>query len=322
MAYRKLVTDNLNRQFEEAEASGTCLTCGGSNKASKYLLYRLSSGCAIRTYSGLYARAEYWNGLTKREQMQHIIRSLSQMHPCWIFSHTSAAIMQNLEVPWSIYQPIHYQTTLKSRNSRNKLLVQHRVDKPVGLKQNGACITSVEQTVIDCAALLSFQQALPIADSALHLGLTSKAYLNSYLEARSNKRGARKAKHVIDFAEHLAENGGESAVRAVMIESGLPLPELQVQIANPFNCGHYYYVDFMFTRSDGVKVAFELDGREKYQSASMLQGRSSIDAMMDERQREAAITSQGIRVVRLGFADATNPAALLRCLAQYGIYPA
>lgn len=162
---------------------------------------------------------------------------------------------------------------------------------------------------------------MPIIDSALHQGATNKNRLNSCLANNAERRGIRKAKRAIKLADSRPDNGGESRVRAIMIECGLPLPQLQVPIPNPEKPGHYYYADFLFTLQDGTRIAMELDGQEKYQKQPADNKRSVMQAMMAERQREAAITAQGIRVVRFGYREACNHKFLLERLSHYGIIP-
>lgn len=320
MPLRKNATNQLAALFAQAEAERMCLHTDGS-LVGKALNRRTKTGEVVRVFSGLYVRASYWQTLSKREQMRHIIRTLATMHPNWVFSHSSAAIMYSLEVSFALYYPIHFCLNPLGGSNYAKEFKCHRLTHPIALDVAGTAVTSIEQTVVDCAAEYPFGEALAIADSALHQGLTDKARLLNYLENRTNRRGVRKAQRVIAHADARAESGGESIVRAVMIEAGLPTPELQAPIANIERPGHNYYVDFMFTRSDGGKVAVELDGREKYHDMAMTGGRDATGVMMAERQREAAITAEGVRVVRFSFRDACNPQVLLPRLAKYGIAP-
>lgn len=320
MAFREEISNKLDILFNDAEAQGL-LVHAKQPLIYKALNKRVKAGTVVKVFAGLFVRVSYWQTLSKREQMRHIIRTLATMHPNWVFSHSSAAIMYNLEVSFALYYPMHYYTHLDIYAKSTPLFIQHRVNRPIALDVAGTAVTSIEQTVVDCAAEYPFGEALAIADSALHQGLTDKARLLNYLENRTNRRGVRKAQRVIAHADARAESGGESIVRAVMIEAGLPTPELQAPIANIERPGHNYYVDFMFMRSDGGKVAVELDGREKYHDMAMTGGRDATGVMMAERQREAAITAEGVRVVRFSFRDACNPQVLLPRLAKYGIAP-
>lgn len=320
MTYQHAKETQLAKLFQEAEDRRECLLLPCRNDAAA-LMRRLRTADIARPFRGMYARRHYWNQLSPDQRAQHVIRALSSRYSDRIFSHASAAIMHGLDVSWRLLKPLHVLTGYSVAHAKNPDVKFHRTKTPVGYRKNGANITSVEQTVVDCAAYYSFRFSLGIADSALHQGLTDKDRLQNYLFSRENRRGARKAKRVIKYADARADNSGESMVRAIMLECGLPVPELQVPIENVLNPGHFYYADFMFTRPDGTKVVVELDGKDKYQKFEMTHGKSSIDVIMNEREREAAITSHGILVARFKFEDACNPKVLVRRLGSYGIVP-
>lgn len=306
-------SSRLNSMFDKAEKKLRCLNL--LDKADQRVLaLRTESGEVVRPFRGMYARYSYWENLTNREQIQHVVRTLAYAHPSWIFTHATAAFMYSLEVPLRLCYPIHYVTDSHSVNKPREQLVQHHLKVVNSSEVNSVCTSSIEQTVVDCAAEYSLQNSLPIVDSALHVSLTSKDRLRSYLNNRTCRRGVRQASFVIKYADGRPDSGGESAVRALMHELNLPEPELQAQIPNLEKPGHFYYADFLFTRADGTQVAMELDGQAKY-------GRDSLQTMMAERQREAAITALGIQVVRFSFAQAMNAQFLLRRLANYGIVP-
>lgn len=320
MAYQIHTTSRLESLFLDAENNRVCLHSLNASDRSA-IARRSCIGAFSKPSRGIYVRKNYWESLTKQDQARHLIKTYSQMRPSWIFSHSSSALIHHLEVPREIVLPIHYQTSTDGIKGSGPLVRHHKSSYSTRQLKDGIAINSVEQTVVDCAAEYPFQLALPIADSALHQGLTDKKRLTAYLQSRTNKRGIRKATRIIAIADPRPDNGGESRIRALMLELGLPEPELQAQIPNPERPGHYYYVDFLFTRPDGVKVAMELDGLEKYRNISMTGGKDTLHVMMAERQREAAITSHGIQMVRFGYNQALDSRFLLRRLALYGIAP-
>lgn len=306
--------------FEAAEAKGILLAA--SNKLdAEALARRVRSGSVHKAFRGLFARKGYWDTLSQTQRGQHIIRTLSMLHPSWVFSHSSAALMYGLDVNTRIMVPLHYLIIGSRGGVSNSRLVRHRVSEPMGQIKNGANITLLEQTVIDCAAYYPFKYALGIVDSALKQGLTDKKKLNNCLANRQNSRGLREARRVISLADSRSDNGGESYVRALIIEAGMPIPELQVPFENPRKPGSFYYADFLFKREDGTLVVLELDGQQKYIDEAMNKGRGMLGVMMQEREREAAITSYGVQIARLSFKQASNPEVLQSTLASYGIYP-
>lgn len=320
MPYRAAVDSKLDRLFRAVEESQECFSPNNVNEANA-VRRRLKTGSLIKVYYGLYARSEYWNAISRRQQIQHVIRALSKLHPSWVFSHSSAAAMHNLEVSYQLYWPVHYQTDISRSNRKNNKLINHRVQRVAGQEKNGALVCSCEQTVVDCAAEFPFKYALAIADSSLHQGLTSKEKLESYLDSRLNRRNVNKARKVIALADSRPDSGGESVVRAIMHELHLPEPELQAQIPNPERPGHNFYLDYLFTNPNGIKVGMELDGIDKYADQTMTKGRSAIQVLAEEQHREMLITSHGIQLVRFTYREACNTGLLLSRLSHYGITP-
>jgi hypothetical protein len=81
-------------------------------------------------------------------------------------------------------------------------------------------VTTPLQTVIDCLRTLPLREALAVADSALHAGHINHDEL---LDAVAKLRGAhrRRIQHVAELADGRAESVLESALRALLIESGI-----------------------------------------------------------------------------------------------------
>lgn len=107
--------------------------------------------------------------------------------------------------------------------------------------------------------------------------------------------------------------------RAIMIEHGFMLPELQVSIENPDNPGHPWRCDFFWELPDGTIVVGELDGGEKYVNPAMAHGRDALQVMRDERLRESGMTLAVDRVMRFTFSDVANEARLVALLERFGI---
>ena len=168
---------------------------------------------------------------------------------------------------------------------------------------DGILVTSLEDTIVDCLLELGFREGLAIADAGLaRLGIDA-----AELDALISKRGRHRpgVRHALETARHAdahSESGGESMARALMIEHGFMLPELQVLIENP-----------------GTIVVGELDGGEKYVNPAMTHGRDVLQVMRDERLRESGMTLAVDRVMRFTFSDVANEARLVALLERFGI---
>jgi very-short-patch-repair endonuclease len=87
-------------------------------------------------------------------------------------------------------------------------------------------VTTPLRTVVDCARLLPFDEALAIADSALRSGLVTREELD---EVRVRGAGAGAVRRVVRHADARAANPFESVLRALCIEAGLPVePQREV----------------------------------------------------------------------------------------------
>jgi very-short-patch-repair endonuclease len=87
-------------------------------------------------------------------------------------------------------------------------------------------VTTPLRTILDCARLMPFDQALAIADSALRAGSVTREDLDS-LDVRG--AGSAAIRRVLRHANGLAANPFESVLRALCIEAGLEV-EVQAEI--------------------------------------------------------------------------------------------
>lgn len=90
-------------------------------------------------------------------------------------------------------------------------------------------VTTVQRTVLDCAADLPFPEALALADHALRLGMVSSQLLRAAgLAWAGHRRG--NVLRVVTSADRRAESGFESALRALAIEAAGPCFQPQVVV--------------------------------------------------------------------------------------------
>lgn len=100
----------------------------------------------------------------------------------------------------------------------------------------------------------------------------------------------------VDLADGRAESPLETRGRLRIVGSGLPTPELQVEIRA--GGGLIAVVDAWF---DDAAVAVEFDGRVKY--TDPWRGRSPEQVLWDEKRREDELRSLDIRLLRVADAD-------------------
>lgn len=197
-------------------------------------------------------------------------------------------------------------------------------------------VTSLETTVAECLRDAPFRRGLAIADSALRSAQLSDGLgaqlcagrsaqlcadsIEALLEGPYRRHpGVRKAKKTLSHADGRAESGGESMIRAAMIEQGFMVPELQIEFTDPVDPSRHFRVDFLWTLPDGRRVIGEFDGKAKYEAEEMTVGRSRSEVEDAERQRESRLTLLGMPVVRFNARDLRTPALFARKLRVAGI---
>jgi len=169
-----------------------------------------------------------------------------------VLSHTSAAFAWRL--PLLTTPPKPHVTIPPNRNAKaGPPAVIHWANLPATDRRRGR--TSLERTVIDCARMLPFGEALAVADAALATGrLTAEELSAAALHSRG--RGRSNAVDVAAAADARSESFLESMLRSLMVTAGIGGFEPQVHVITP---GGQARVDL---GNRAVKVAVEAEGYE------------------------------------------------------------
>jgi predicted transcriptional regulator of viral defense system len=154
----------------------------------------------------------------------------------------------------------------------------------------GLPVTTPARTVVDLCRLLDFRAGVVAADSALFKKLTAKADLRSVVAALPRRPGIARAAEVIEFADGRAESPLESIARVGLRDSGLPPPELQIQLGNAFE--PIARVDFYWKQ---YRTAAEADGAMKYDQDPGLARR--------QLRRDHELRAEGYEVVHFTWQD-------------------
>lgn len=117
-------------------------------------------------------------------------------------------------------------------------------------------VTTRERTLLDCAALLPFEQALAITDSALRDRSVTRAGIVARAAALPRLRRAR-AERVFTLASPLAANPFESALRAIAV--GVPGLDVRCQVRIDDERGWVGRVDLA---DEGLRIVVEADSME------------------------------------------------------------
>ncbi|MCC9198096.1 hypothetical protein QNO08_05125 [Arthrobacter sp. zg-Y820] len=171
---------------------------------------------------------------------------------------------------------------------------------------DGVPLTSRAHTVLDMAAYLNFERAVPAMDHVLRpdpvrsLPGLRKEHLRELAEQLPGRTKRLRAQRVIDFAQVLSESAGESYSRAVLHLHGFPEPELQ----HGFDTSSgRFRTDFYWPEH---RLAGEFDGAVKYGRGKESRA-PAWDTLVREKRREDAIRATGVGFVRWSWNDITRP---------------
>ena len=317
------VSLNIERIAEEAERQRRYIVPAG--KLTQQILRELcKAGILQEPFRECFARSDYLSALPARGKTYHLIRTVALQHPTWTFCSFSAALIYGLQMPVALLNTVHVGAT-KHQNRRitAPFISAHLIGPYPTRVYDGMVVTSIVPTLFDCLRNTSFRRGLAIIDSALHLGIVSRAELQRYIDEHGKgKHGTARARQTLRYADPRSANGGESTVRAIIIELGFQVPELQVEIADPLNPATTKTVDYYWELADGRIVILELDGFQKYHATSSgreLSLKETQRVLANERHRESHINLTGATVLRLSYEEATNEAFLARALEVAGI---
>jgi hypothetical protein len=152
-----------------------------------------------------------------------------------VVSHGSAAALHGLPLRGVPLRQVHVtrQPPARSADERRLRSQVARLGPDDVVMVGTTAVTSLARTVVDLARALPFPAALAVADAALANGSTSTDELTAVLTAGRGTRGTRSARRVVQAADGRSESVGESRSRALMIDVGLVLPDLQVEVRRP-----------------------------------------------------------------------------------------
>jgi hypothetical protein len=317
---KRVVDEQVRISFEEDEARGACLSTY-SEAVHKDVEARIAAGHDIVSpLPRLYARGDFWRGLTPERRAIAKMRGLVTRHCDWIFRGASAAVLYGLSVSHRLLDVIEVASpsgtkTLYGGGVRTRHM---NIDEEPCVFAQGLPVTPILRTLFDCARELPLRDAAAILDSALSLGLVNKDELIGYVDGKKNCTGAAQARFAARFADGRSGSGGESMARAAMWELGFAAPDLQTEFIDPVS-GRHYFADFCWRAVDGRVIVGEFDGGEKYVDPRMTNGRAVASVMRAERLRESRLTALVDAVVRFSPAMVEDSVGFSRLLDTFGV---
>ncbi|MDX2974698.1 type IV toxin-antitoxin system AbiEi family antitoxin domain-containing protein [Kribbella solani] len=267
---------------------------------------RLRDGSWAQVRRGQYAEALDLAGLPSWErarlmhvrQVHAVVNAIRPGHVA--VSHQSALVLQGMPI-WGLDLSRVHITRLDGRSGGVVAGVQHHLgvltDADLSVV-DGLLVTSVARASLESACTASFEVGVIGVDAALRTGGLGEDEVRRLRSVIAYWPGSAAARKALSFGNGLSESVGESRMRVLMYEHGLPRPRLQTEYRDRF--GLIGRVDFDF---EGYDTAVEFDGALKY-------GGGSPDVLVREKRREDRLRALGLIVIRTDWTDFDHPAQL------------
>lgn len=183
------------------------------------------------------------------------------------------------------------------------LMVHQRVGARLQ-RVSGRLATAPAWTAVEVARQLRRPRALATLDAALRSMRCARSEIENAVAEQRGRRGIVAARELLPFADGRAESAMESEARLVMIDHGLPLPELQYPIHG--HGGEMWRVDFAWP---DMRLAAE------YES---IEWRAGPAEMLRDKTRWAKLQELGWTIVPIVVDDVRRePGRLAARIARH-----
>ncbi|ADB29576.1 hypothetical protein Kfla_0453 [Kribbella flavida DSM 17836] len=285
------------------------LACGYSLQE---IQARLTDGRWERIRYGQYAAAVDLGGMPpwERDVVRHrrlVHAAVNSMRLGSVaVSHQSALVLHGAP-RWGLDLSEAQLTRLDDLRSGPTAGVRHHRGglTPADLTEvSGLTVTTPARALTETACATSFEAAVVAADAICRSHPEVDLHLQRLLVVTEFWPGSTTARAALNFRNPLAESVGESRLRVVMHDHGLPPPTLQV----PFEDvgGFIGRVDFFVS---SMRTVIEFDGLTKYADGS-------AEILVQEKIREDRLRALGLEVVRVTWPELTQPARVVARIHQ------
>ena len=174
------------------------------------------------------------------------------------FSDETAALLYGLPGP-AAPLPLHVTTPFGTALVRRTGLVGHVKLLPESevMTLGGLPVTTVGRTFVDLAARLSRPHLFALGDAILHGQLATSDDLAVVLEIHRGRRGVARARALLPQLDARAESPMESLTRLLLLDAGLPRPQVNVNLFGPL--GEFLGRVDLLLEEAGVVIEFEGD---------------------------------------------------------------
>jgi very-short-patch-repair endonuclease len=174
-----------------------------------------------------------------------------------VFSDATALALMTLPVPRGP-DVLHVSVPVGTAQVRRRGIVGHVRDlraQDVTVR-DGLAMTTAACTFVYLAAVLGRRTLIGLGDAILRARLATVPELAEMTDAYSGRRGSGRARQMIPLLNAAAESVMESTLRLLLLDAGLPIPEVNAKVYDAF--GQFLArADLLFR---AAKVIVEYDG--------------------------------------------------------------
>jgi len=217
-----------------------------------------------------------------------------------VLSHASAARLHGMTLPRRQSAEVRLTAAYQWRRGRGYRVAQATMTAAETEPWLQFRAMSVARTLVDCAREWSLTDGVIAVDAALNEKKVTRADLVETVLSGSHRVGIAQAARVLGLSDGRAESPLETRGRLAILASGLPRPELQVEIHDA--AGFVGRVDAWY---EDAALAIEFDGKVKYTDPRYVSSPGKV--LWEEKRREDAMRALGVRFVRVVNADLGVP---------------
>lgn len=275
----------------------------GRGMSTQALTKSVATGELIRLRRGLYVDGDARKLHPEDRHLLSVLAADRALNSP-VFSHASAALVLGLP-SWGL--PLRYVQVSgngSARRSRTTRSTRHHT-VPVSENEirtvNNLRVTTPERTVTDIALTTGRDASIAVADAALVNSMVTASSLDSALSRAAGKSGVKKARAAMALVDPRCESVAETRSRLLFHDHGLPAPQTQKEIFDAQ--GRFVArVDFYWPE---FGLIGECDGFGKYfEGADAAETRRRL---AKEKDRDAALTALGYRVIHWRWSDLERP---------------
>ena len=226
-----------------------------------------------------------WEGL-RQDPWLHLSALVRMLPPEAVFAGTTAAWMMGLDfVP---NDPVEIIVSVGSGLRSRSGLAVRRAELPASDVSTirGLPATAVHRTLCDLCLRLPAVNALIAIDMAVHVGLTDANAIRLYSDGRQGRAGVFRLRSLAEIAAD-AESPMETRLRWLLIQAGLPYPEVQTKLRDReqrfLGRADLYY--------PGARLILEYDGA------------NHRDRLVEDNRRQNLLINAGFRLLRFTATD-------------------